>query len=112
MTKPTEWGARVDGKRYCESPEMQRVSFVVGMIEMFDVMLRYVGPGQRARFETMSKFAQQLDTVAITKMFDAYMNADIHRQKFAANGNFLLALSDASGFDNRSLTDRDISTNS
>ena len=101
MIGSAESGARGDCQRYSEIADIQRIAFVTGMVEMFDVMLRYIGPGQRDRFEAMSEFAKKLDTTAITKILDEYIAVSAERQQFAANGTFLLALDEASGFDKK-----------
>jgi hypothetical protein len=91
-------GQRVDGERYCGTPEGHRTTFVVGACDMLEFAALYVAPEHKKRFEAMLRYERAIESDELRKMFDKYMSMDNARLKFQAASCFFKALNEWCGF--------------
>jgi len=91
---------RVSGKAYCDAAEVERTSFVVGMLDMLSFTCLYAAPEHKPRFDAMMQEARKYNGIELRQRFDQYMSAVDDRQVIGAASCFFTALNKWSGYDN------------
>ena len=75
-------------------PEGHRTTYVVGLIDMVDMLTQHVGQEKKSRLNSLRQYARPLTGDELRKLMDDYMDTDVSHQQYAAASNLLAALAE------------------
>jgi len=91
---PTTTSGRVVEQQYTDLTEGHRTTLVVGMMDMFDLLTRYLDPA----FEPIAEYAHSYESGDLRELFDRYLQANPSpSRKCAIASSFLSMLIEKSG---------------